>query len=149
MDWKQYVSVGALVVSVISFSLTYRLSTQTATTSVRPALVFEYSQDTGWSLRNVGNGPALNVVIAERTDTSPWANPVRVPPLPKDGKIQLAWIAHQNVRTLGATYVDIDNRSYSSSCTNDLSTTQDGNILGNWPDGEISRHWQLPKAELR
>jgi hypothetical protein len=149
MDWKQYTSVAALVVSVVSFSLTYRLSTQTATTSIRPALVFEYNGDTGWSLRNVGNGPALNVVVAEQTNTSVWEYPVRVPPLSKDGKLQLTWIAHRNVRTLGTTYVDLDNRSYSSACTNDLSTTQKGNILGNWPDVEVSRHWQLPKAESR
>ena len=64
VDWKQYVSVAALVVSVTSFGLTYRLSTQTATTSVQPVLVFEYSGDIGWSVRNVGNGPALNVLLA-------------------------------------------------------------------------------------
>jgi hypothetical protein len=149
VDWKQYVSVAALVVSVISFGLTHRLSAQTATMSVRPVLVFEYSEGMGWSIRNVGNGPALNVVVAERTQTPPWLKPVRIPPLPKDGTLQLGWIGHRNVRTLGATYVDISNRSYSSTCTDDLSLTEEGNVLGSWRDHEISRHWQLPRAEAR
>ncbi|MBC8093046.1 MAG: hypothetical protein H7Y15_14125, partial [Pseudonocardia sp.] len=32
-----------------------------------------------WSLRNIGNGPALNVIIAQH-DRDGWYNSVRVPP---------------------------------------------------------------------
>ena len=39
-----------------------------------------------WSVRNVGNGPALDVLIARRTDDqSDWTYPVRIAPVSKDG----------------------------------------------------------------
>jgi hypothetical protein len=53
VDWKQYVSVAALLFSLVSFSLTFSLSRTSAMTSVRRLLVFEYTGDEGWSVRNV------------------------------------------------------------------------------------------------
>ena len=143
MDWKQYVSVAALVVSIISFSLTYGLSMKSAVTSVRPVLIFEYTQQDGWSVRNVGNGPALNVLVAMKDENSDWKVPVRVPPLQKDGRFSLHWVGHLNVRTLGVTYMDIAERMYSSICTDDLSTTYDGNKLKPWVESEIAAHWKV------
>ena len=95
MDWKQYVSVAALIVSVVSFGLTYSLSARSAVTSVRPVLVIEYSQQDGWYVRNVGNGPALNVIVAMKDKTSDWKMPVRIPPLQKDGRFSLDWVGHR------------------------------------------------------
>jgi hypothetical protein len=141
MDWKQYVAIAALVVSIISFVLTYSLSKRTAVTGVRPVLVFEYTENAGWIIRNVGNGPALNIVVAMKGDNTDWVTPVRIPPLSKDGMFKLAWVGHSNVRTLGAYYSDIAQRRYSSTCTDDLSGTHEGNQLREWPDSEISRHW--------
>ena len=143
MDWKKYIAVTALVVSIISFTLTYRLSRQSAVTSVRPVLVFEYSHKDNWGVRNVGNGPALNVIVAKKTDTTDWYNPVRIPPLAKDGQFSLAdWLYDDpNVRTLGAYYCDIVQRKYSSTCTNDLSEIHKGNKLKDWPEKEIKKHW--------
>jgi hypothetical protein len=53
MDWKQYVSVAALVVSIGSCALSYNLSRSAAITSVRPVLTFQFDVNNGWSLRNV------------------------------------------------------------------------------------------------
>ena len=143
MDWKQYVSIAALLVSIISFGLTYSLSTQSAITSVRPVLIFEYNQQDGWYVRNVGNGPALNVLIAMKDETSDWKMPVRIPPMQKDGRFLLHWVGHLNIRTLGATYTDIAARVYSSTCTNDLSNFYEGNKLKQWGENEITAHWKV------
>src|SRR5262245_55869944 len=90
MDWTKYVSVVALVVSVGSFGLSYNLSRQSAITSVRPVLVFQFDVNNGWSVRNVGNGPALDVLVAMKThETADWTQPMRVPPLSKDGEFGL------------------------------------------------------------
>ncbi len=78
MNWTKYIVGGAIVVSIISFTLTYRLSTQSAVTSIRAVLVFECNEKDGWNVRNVGNGPTLNVVVAKKTDMTDWNIPVRI-----------------------------------------------------------------------
>ena len=148
MDWKQYVSVAAFVFSLVSFGFTYTLSTRSAVTSIRPVLVFEYTAETGWSVRNVGSGPAMNVLIAARTEGPDWHQPVRVPALQRDGHFVLSWIGHSNVRTLGATYMDIADRQYSSTSTDDLSQTTEGNALKKWAESEITAHWKVSPSRV-
>jgi hypothetical protein len=149
MDWKQYVSVAALLFSLVSFSLTFGLSKSSAVTAVRPVLVFEYSESDGWSVRNVGNGPALNVLVATKNDDSDWLQPVRIPTLKRDGAFPLNWIGHLNVRTLGASYMDVSARQYSSTSTNDLSEVYEGNRLREWPEKAISAHWKVAPSVSR
>ena len=105
--------------------------------------MFEYAQQTGWSIRNVGNGPALNIFVASKDEGSDWRDPVRIPPLQKDGHFSLSWIGHQNVRTLGASYTDIADRWYSSISTDDLSKIYEDNHLKRWPESQITPHWKL------
>jgi hypothetical protein len=144
MDWKQYVSVAALVVSIGSCALSYNLSRSSAITSVRPVLTFQFDVNSGWSIRNVGNGPALDVLVAMKTDDgTDWTQPMRIPPLSKDGEFGLQkWGVYTNARTLGATYTDIQRRTYSTTCTDDLSAIHEGNALRVWSDAEIRRHWK-------
>lgn len=147
-DWKLGISIVALLASIVTFSFSYNLSKQTAITSVRPVLVFEFSGDRGWSLRNVGNGPALNVVVAIKEVDSDWKKPVRIPPISKNGAFKLTMVENWNVKTLGAYYSDINQKLYSSTCTEDLSETHEGNKLKKaWSDSEIGRHWHYPKTE--
>lgn len=92
MDWQKFSSTAALAVSVTEFAPSCSLSVKNAssvknaTTSVQPIWVFHYNREQGWSVRNVGNGPALDVLIARRTDDqSDWTYPVRIAPVSKDG----------------------------------------------------------------
>ena len=103
MDWTKYVSAIALVVSVGSFGLSYNLSHESAITSVRPVLVYQFDERKGWSVRNVGNGPALDVIVAmKKDDKADWTQPMRIPPLAKDGEFNLnKWDIYNNARTLG------------------------------------------------
>jgi hypothetical protein len=105
MDWKPFGSVAALALSLISFARTYRPSAQSAVTSVRPVLVFEYRQAQGWSVRNVGNGPALNVVVARPSEAPHGRKPVRTPPLANGGRFKLTWIGLVCPRIV---YTDLD-----------------------------------------
>lgn len=143
MNWTKYISALALVVSVGSFALSYNLSRESAITSVRPVLVFQFDENEGWSVRNVGNGPALDVIVAmKKDDKADWTQPMRIPPLAKDGEFSLKkWDIYTPARTLGATYRNIQEKVYSTTCTSDLSKTHEGNVLRTWPDTEIVRHW--------
>ena len=67
----------ALVVSVIVF-IDNRLRALEASRLARvPMLAFTYTQS-GWTLTNIGNGPALDVVILQRTGGQ-WKRPLRMP----------------------------------------------------------------------
>jgi hypothetical protein len=140
-------SLTALLVSVVTFALNYRHTRRSAILSRKPVLVFEYDGDLGWVLRNVGAGPALNVIVAQKRVGGDWFNPVRVPPLSKDGKFVLGWLNHVNTTALGATYVDTEQLPYTSTCGNDLSQVSSGTLFGPWLEQQVGRHWNQPPYE--
>ena len=70
---------------------------------------------------NIGGGPALNVLVAQKKMGGEWFNPVRVPPCQEDGEFILRWLDHVNTTGLGATYTDFEDRPYTSTCGDDLS----------------------------
>jgi hypothetical protein len=137
-------SSTALLVSVVTFALNYRHTRRSAVLARKPVLIFEYDGESGWVLRNVGVGPALNVVVAQKRASGEWFNPVRVPPLSKEGKFILQWLNHVNTTGLGATYTDTEQFIYTSTCGNDLSRTFGGALFGPWPESKIGRHWNHP-----
>jgi hypothetical protein len=65
-------SSTALLVSVVTFALNYLHSRKSAVRARKPVLVFEYDGDVGWVLRNVGAGPALNIVVAQKRVAGEW-----------------------------------------------------------------------------
>jgi hypothetical protein len=137
-------SVTALLVSVVTFGLSFWFSWRSAVTAQRPVLVFVYQQGTGWILRNIGGGPALNVLVAQKKMGGEWFNPVRVPPCQEDGEFTLQWLDHVNTTGLGATYTDFEDRPYTSTCGNDLSQSFRGAKFGPWPEEVVGRHWNQP-----
>ena len=137
-------STMALVVSLVAFALNYRHTRHSAVSARKPVLIFEYDGELGWILRNVGAGPALNVTVAQKRVGGEWFNPVRVPPLSKDGKLTLEWLNHVNTTGLGATYTDTEQLPYTSTCGNDLSEVAVGTLFGPWPEAQIGRHWNQP-----
>jgi hypothetical protein len=72
-------------------------------------------------VRNIGNGPALNIVVAERDDFGPWIKPIRVPPLGRDNELAQSWIANTTVQWLGVFDEDIGGRIYASQTSNDMT----------------------------
>lgn len=125
----------ALLVSFLGYRIT-------AVRNVKPAIVVSYSTESGWHLKNIGNGPALNVVVAQRHESGDWFCPVRVPPLGQDDQLHLAWMEHTNVRWIGATYTDIDGRNYSSECSDDLTRIRAGSVFPLWPEEQVGKAWQ-------
>lgn len=144
----ELVSIGiaaiALTFSMVSFAFTYHLTEQVSVTDIKPVLIYEYSGETGWILRNVGKGPALNVLVAQKQPQASWFNPVRVPPLAAGSSFVPTWLGHVNTTGLGATYTDVDGRKYSSTAGNDLTEVHDSYVFGPWKEDEIGRHWNQP-----
>ena len=119
-----------------------------------PVLVFEWDpQANQWVLRNVGSGPALNIIVAQgkappsrsgillqRGVHEPWFNPVQLPPLAKDAHFPLQWIVEES--GLGATYADAMGAIYTAKCGADRSVTFDGLHIPAWEHG-VRAHWAL------
>jgi hypothetical protein len=93
-------------------------------------------------LQNVGNGPALNVLVAQR-QKGQWFNPVIVPPLSTETSNPLTWLGRTNVTGLGVTYADFEDKRYTSTLGGERSRAYEGNRLPSWDDQEIRRHWEL------
>lgn len=142
MDPKDMLSATAIVVSICTFGLSFWFTWRSSLAAKRPVLVFVYDANTGWVLRNIGGGPALNVVVAQKKVGGEWFHPVRVPPFGKDAEFALSWLDHMSKTGLGATYTDYEDRSYTSTCGNDLSRTFRGTGFGPWPENMVGRHWK-------
>jgi hypothetical protein len=143
----------AIAIALTSFIVNYLHSRDADRKSRMPVLVFEYTFDSGWLLRNVGSGPALNILVAQAPGgrfrpcdeeiDSGWKRPVRIPPLPRGGECSLHWVAHITKASLGATFTDFDGHAYTVTCRNDLSQVCSGRRMPEWNEEEIKRHWSV------
>jgi hypothetical protein len=143
MDARTVLSAIAILVSIATFGLSFWFNWRSSISAKRPVLVFVYDEGVGWLLRNIGGGPALNVIVAQKQAGGEWFNPVRVPPFAKNAEVVLAWLQHENTTGLGATYTDYEDRAYTSTCGDDLSRTSPGALFGPWPEATIGRHWRV------
>jgi hypothetical protein len=144
METRDALSAIALVVSLVTFGLNYLHSRRSLVLTRRPVMIFEYDGNRGWLLRNVGSGPALNAVVAQKKVEGTWFNPVRIPPLAAGGEFLPLWLAHVNKTGLGVLYDDTEGRKYSATCGDDLSQVFEGYQFGPWKTSEIGRHWNHP-----
>jgi hypothetical protein len=145
--------VFALIVSVASLAFTIFKGRYDQITGVKPALVFVYDHESGWHVQNIGAGPALNIVIAKKesgvnSKAGAWIEPVRIPPLKKDGDFSIHWDPQTNVHGLGATYEDMWRRHYTTTCGRDLNAIRRGSCLAKWKEEEITADWKLRKPAV-
>ncbi len=62
----------------------------------------------------------------------------------KDAEFLLKWLDNVNSTGLGATYADFESVPYTSTCGNDLSEIQEGQLFGPWTESDMGRHWCQP-----
>ncbi len=91
----------------------------------RPILIFktESSSDTEiWQINNIGNGPALNLVVSYKvTKMGKWNSPsVKCYSLGKNEKVTLDWLTG-SVDVIGVYYKDIFDDSYVAIVGNDIT----------------------------
>jgi hypothetical protein len=144
-------SSAAFFMSALTLGLSYRVWQLGDRRSRIPVLVFLLEPDRGWILRNVGNGPALNIVVARKAShgDAPWLDPTRVPPIARDGELVLGWLVPGNdVAVLGATYQDFlgadtsrAGRTYTAICAYSLSSVRPGRRLPAWSMDETEPDW--------
>jgi hypothetical protein len=140
------ISVGIALASLL---VNFVLSRRSSIRARKPILVFVDDPDEEcWALQNLGNGPALNVLVAQRAGGR-WFNPVRLAPLAKDGSFSLRWLGRVDDTGLGASYADFEGRRYTSTLGGEISRAFKGDRLPRWDDSEIVRYWELPAQDER
>lgn len=129
------IALVAIIISLIAlvFSIWYNL--KSAKTNICPVLVAEYNESNGWSIRNIGNGPALNVLVAQKRIKGGWFN------IGQDDQFHLKWLGHFNDSGLGISYQDFNSKKYSSTISNDLTNTFSKDILPSWEESDIGKFW--------
>lgn len=144
MKSELLIALVALVFAIISFGISFAHTIHARRGEIRPVVAIVYSEEGGWVVRNIGGGPAMNIVVAESSDAEgnrEWRKPVRIPPLAVGGEFSLGWIGHSNVRAIGAAYTDFEGRDYSSICEDDLTRLVMGKVLPDFPPREVGRDW--------
>jgi hypothetical protein len=147
------VSIAAILLSAVTFAFSYRASRAAERRARMPVLVFLYDGAQGWLLRNVGNGPALNIEVAQKIvggeQAGGWINPVRVAPMGRDKEVLLSWLRDDSLHGLGAVYEDFlgadegaAGRAYTVTCGNDRNIVKPGRHLPKWPESEIVAQWR-------
>ena len=125
------------VVAVISACIAWRAVTR----NLRPVLVFVRDQHKVWFVKNVGTGPALDVLVAEKDrDEQGWQRFKRLPPLPKDGQISLP----SAPSFFAVTYNDAENKPYSTICSGYRNRLQKGHVFDKPDEKQIALYPDLP-----
>ena len=134
----------ALVISIIVFVDNRIREIRSARLGRRPTLVFVWdgSQRT-WTLSNIGNGPALDVVIYQHIDKR-WRHPLRMPEMAVQdcNVVPRRWYEEWHGDPgLGARYRSITEEEYFTKTGDDYSEVSAG-----WPDFSadevIEPHWR-------
>ena len=148
MSAATVIAIVSVLIAAVSFVVNYWISHRAAVRAAKPVLVFVDDPERNcWVLQNVGNGPALNVLVAQR-HSGRWFNPVLVPPLGTESTFPLEWLGRINTAGLGATYSDFEDRRYTSTLGGDRSRTYNGSRLPDWADEETRRYWQLRPHDI-
>jgi hypothetical protein len=143
MNAAVVISAVSVTIALASFVVNLWLTQRATVRARKPVLVFVDDPEQGcWVLRNVGNGPALNVLVAQRQDGR-WFNPVLVPPFGRDSSFPLKWLGRVNTSGLGATYSDFEDRRYTSTLGGERSRTYERDRLPRWKDEDVRRYWEL------
>jgi hypothetical protein len=136
------ISVVAVLVSFLTFLLTY-LASQRADRRRRMPVIVVFPEDEGWRLENIGNGPALNIVIAQGRGTEAngslielrreavgangaapgetWCNPIHLRPMAAGASQLVPW--HFATTGVGVGFTDVLNTPYT------LRMSRQGSLL--------------------
>ena len=119
--------------------------------SIQPSLVFynkgkDNNDKNRWMVKNVGNGPAINVTVASGKTDEKWIQneSLLLSALAPNDERYLFWTKHHGA--LMATYSDIEDRHYTSKCKNNRNELHEGN---KYPEVKATKfEYQFPEVKI-
>lgn len=139
METEVYLSIFAILISIFTYIISYFRNIKGTIENKQPILIFSYEKSDVWTVTNVGNGPALNILIHHGNQEF-WLSPTRIPALSKDASFELSWLKNTNILKLGSTYTDFNGKEYSTVCQEDHSKLFKGTKIEFEPSS-IIQHW--------
>lgn len=149
------IAAVAIIVSLLTFALTYFQSIRAERRGRMPVLVL-LPDTSGWRLENIGGGPALNILIAQgrgpaehggvialRSDaigsdgTAPdetWCSPVHLRPMAAGGLQQIPWAFSTD--GVGVSYTDALGHLYTLRMSRLGSLIIEKRGIPDWRDDE-------------
>ena len=112
---QPFVLIASLLVTVASLALNYFLFRKTQRASIMPVLVFARIATNRRQLANVGQGPALSIVVGDKGPGGKWGNKVRYFPIAAGAAVELDSLQHGD--ELVVVYTDIRGNIYTSVCS--------------------------------
>ncbi len=130
MNAEIIILILSTVISLIAVALSYYTFQRTLRSSSRPILIFSLRSETLWQLQNVGNGPAINILVGEMNNERQWVNVTNCYPLATGASVPLLWLRH-GVQ-LATVYTDIYGRSLTTHCASNWNKVTNKNEFPHW-----------------
>jgi hypothetical protein len=120
----------ALATSVVSLAVSWYTHRDTARASARPVLIFSARTDSLWQVQNVGNGPALDVLVGDRNESGQYPRITGCYPLAAGASASLTW--QQYPHGWAATYADIFGNVFTTVCADHKNNVYGFNRFAAW-----------------
>lgn len=130
MSAEIIILILSTVISLIAVALSYYTFQRTLRASARPVLIFSLRSETLWQLQNVGNGPAINILVGEMNNKREWVNITNCYPLAAGATVPLLWLKH-GVQ-LATVYTDIYGESLTTHCASNWNKVTNENEFPHW-----------------
>ena len=110
------ISVVSIVISVLAVWLSYYTFRRTLKEGVRPALIFSRRSETLWQIQNVGNGPAISLIVVDMDRNGEWRTVANCYPLSSGAGTTLQWVEYGY--QFAAIYTDINGGFFTTHYMN-------------------------------
>ncbi|KHE91726.1 MAG: hypothetical protein K8F52_12295 [Candidatus Scalindua rubra] len=138
IDIKILFSGIAIIVSIIAITISFLSARKSRIIGLRPVLVFYFQSGRGWYIKNIGNGPALNIILALLDADNRWISPEGIPSLAVNGEFVFgSFNTEIKINGWGCLYTDIAERSYSSIQKGNKTQIATGSLFPAWNSDEI------------
>jgi len=126
-----YVAAISVLISLLAVILSYHAFRKTLREGVRPVLIFSRRSGTLWQIQNVGNGPAIRLVVADRDTFGEWQSSTKCYPLSAGATTELRWIGHG--AELVAEYHDVNGAPFTTVFRDGINKVSAGRMHSDLP----------------
>jgi len=108
------IAISSILLSLIALGFSFYSFFKNLRASSRPVLIFAMSANFKWKLQNVGNGPAINVIVLDIDKKNDLISATNCYPLAVNSNLELTWLTA--AWKLVAIYTDIWGKKYETIC---------------------------------
>lgn len=128
---KTFIELLPAIATIIAVVVSYYIFFRSVRANSKPVLIFtSRGKGTRWKLQNYGNGPAINILVAESETFTHWNEAVNCYPLAINQSVELIWVKRAEI--LAATYSNIYGEQFTSICQYNQTKVKKGNKFPKW-----------------